>query len=189
LAAQCVAQFDMETYVVTRRIEIDAAHRVMNHASQCRHIHGHRYVVEASCQARELRSVGSEAGMVLDFGFLKCEMMSEIHAPCDHGFIVTLFDEELLRMLCPEGAPWEEWLHFVSEEVRANGYCATSRARLGTKLYILPFQTTAECLARHWYERLKAKLAADRDVAGVKLRSVKVWETPNCSATYGPDDG
>ncbi|MEE8246777.1 MAG: 6-carboxytetrahydropterin synthase, partial [Alphaproteobacteria bacterium] len=41
----------MNTYTVTRRLEIDAGHRVMTHGSKCRHLHGHRYVVEAVCRA------------------------------------------------------------------------------------------------------------------------------------------
>ena len=30
----------------TRRIEFDAAHRILNHESKCKMLHGHRYVVE-----------------------------------------------------------------------------------------------------------------------------------------------
>ena len=31
----------------TRRIEFDAAHRVMGHEGKCKHLHGHRYALEA----------------------------------------------------------------------------------------------------------------------------------------------
>jgi 6-pyruvoyltetrahydropterin/6-carboxytetrahydropterin synthase len=177
----------MGRYLITRRIEIDAAHRVMQHSSQCRNIHGHRYVIEATCQARRLQQDGGEAGMVLDFGFLKQAMIAEIHSACDHGFIVTSFDVELLEMLCPSGANREEWLQFVKDEVNRNGCCATDWASLGTKLYIVPFHTTAECLARHWFERLEARLVKEHGETGVKLASIKVWETPNCSAIYIPE--
>ena len=36
------------TTTCTRRIEFDAAHRVMEHESKCRHLHGHRYAIEAT---------------------------------------------------------------------------------------------------------------------------------------------
>ncbi|MDP2056292.1 MAG: 6-carboxytetrahydropterin synthase, partial [Thiobacillus sp.] len=32
--------------LITRRLEFDAGHRIPNHASQCRHLHGHRYALE-----------------------------------------------------------------------------------------------------------------------------------------------
>ena len=31
---------------VTRRLEFDAGHRIPDHRSQCRNLHGHRYVLE-----------------------------------------------------------------------------------------------------------------------------------------------
>ncbi|MHB8760606.1 MAG: 6-pyruvoyl trahydropterin synthase family protein, partial [Thiobacillus sp.] len=32
--------------LITRRLEFDAGHRIPNHGSQCRHLHGHRYALE-----------------------------------------------------------------------------------------------------------------------------------------------
>ena len=33
---------------ITRRLEFDAGHRIPDHASQCRHLHGHRYAIEVT---------------------------------------------------------------------------------------------------------------------------------------------
>jgi len=48
----------------------------------------------------------------------------------------------------------------------------------------VPFQPTAECLARHWFERLASRVASRSDGMAELVR-VSVWETPNCRADYG----
>jgi 6-pyruvoyltetrahydropterin/6-carboxytetrahydropterin synthase len=51
----------------TRRIEFDAAHRVMEHESKCKHLHGHRYALEATFVAPDLDTLGR----VVEFGVIK----------------------------------------------------------------------------------------------------------------------
>jgi len=174
------------TYSVTRQIAIDAGHRIMTHGSKCRHPHGHRYTIEATCSATtgRLHDQGEQSGMLLDFGFLKEEMLRHIDEPCDHGFIVALADLELLEMFAPPGTPFADWHHQLEAEVRRVGCCSTAHCRLGSKLYVVPFQPTAECLARHWYERLGPAVGRRSDGLA-RLERMKVWETPNCWAEYG----
>ncbi|PWC91873.1 6-carboxytetrahydropterin synthase [Azospirillum sp. TSO5] len=175
-----------EGFTITRQIGIDAGHRIPDHGSKCRHLHGHRYVVEATCRSVDgtLQAAGEENGMVLDFGFLKEEMMEHVDAPCDHGLILSFHDEEVLAMLAPPGIDAGAWLEELRGTVRAKGYAATEETRLGQKLYVIPFPPTAECLARHWYERLGPAVSA-RSRGKAKLVKVTVWETPNCRADYG----
>lgn len=173
------------TFTVTRRIGIDSGHRIMTHGSKCRHIHGHRYTVEATAVAASLHETGEQAGMVVDFGFLKEAMMEVIDASCDHGFIACVEDAELLGMFAPQTTA-QSWLDFVRQSVRAEGFLLTTETRLATKLYVVPFQPTAECLARHWFERL-APIAAERSNGLAFLSRMTVWETPNCRADYEPD--
>jgi 6-pyruvoyltetrahydropterin/6-carboxytetrahydropterin synthase len=175
----------MPHYRVSRRIEIDAGHRIMTHGSKCRHLHGHRYAVEAVCEAVHLHDAGEQTDMVVDFGFLKQEMMAAIDAPCDHGFIAAAADDGLLAMFAPEGDEGS-WIAGVRAEVERAGFCATHDTRLGTKLLVVPFQPTAECLARHWYGLLAAAVTARSDGCA-RLVRVRVWETPNCVAEYGPE--
>ena len=51
---------------ITRRLEFDAGHRIPDHASQCRHLHGHRYVIEISLSGNIIDKAGDAAnGMAL----------------------------------------------------------------------------------------------------------------------------
>ena len=75
----------------TRKIEFDAAHRVMNHQSSCRMLHGHRYVVEATFVARDL----DELGMIIDFGMIKEILGDWINKHWDHNTILNIADKNL----------------------------------------------------------------------------------------------
>ncbi len=176
----------MAKYTVTRKLEIDAAHRITTHGSQCRHIHGHRYVIEVTCEAEMLNTSGTETDMVLDFSFIKQEMVKHIEQPCDHGFIISLHDHDMLQRLCPEGKDWGIWKQELSDIVEQDGFCSTTDAHLNTRLYVIPFQSTAECLARHWYKRLMP-VFNNINNSNVHIKSVTVWETPNCFAVYRED--
>ncbi len=172
------------TFTVTRSIGIDAGHRIATHGSKCRHMHGHRYTIEAACRAVALHRDGEQTDMALDFGFLKEEMLAAIDAPCDHGFILACDDDEALALFAPEAAALASWLDGLRREVAAAGFALPEGCRLGQKLYVVPFQPTAERLARHWFERL-APAVARRSDGLAELAAVKVWETPNCWAEYG----
>ena len=58
--------------LITRRLEFDAGHRIPQHQSQCRHLHGHRYALEITLSAEVIHDEGaSDDGMVMDFGEIK----------------------------------------------------------------------------------------------------------------------
>lgn len=181
----------MSTHLITREISIDAGHRVTYHGSKCRNVHGHRYRIEAMVKG-PLYEHGEQKGMVLDFGFLKEEMMLEIDEPCDHGMIFWRDDELLARMFEPRlddvGAlhggtlSLNEWWTHVDQILALNGFYA-GHGRGEQKLYIVPFVPTAENLARHWFVRLDAAVGT-RTRGQATMHSVRVWETPNCSAVY-----
>ncbi|MDA0938979.1 MAG: 6-carboxytetrahydropterin synthase [Proteobacteria bacterium] len=75
----------------TRRIEFDAAHRIVGHAGKCRILHGHRYAIEATFVARNL----SEIGMVVDFGIIKSKLGYWIEENWDHNAILNIQDKVL----------------------------------------------------------------------------------------------
>ena len=173
----------MSTYTVTRQIAIDAGHRVMTHGSKCRHLHGHRYTIEATCVAAHLQPFGEQSDMVLDFGFLKNDMLAEIDLPCDHGFLAHVDDHELLAMFQPEGIDGAAWLTAIRMAVRHDGHCLTTDTRLATKLYVLDVNPTAEQLCRHWFQRLRP--VVEKSSGGMaRLEEIVVWETPNCRASF-----
>ncbi len=70
-------------HTITRLLEIDAGHRLMNHESKCSNVHGHRYRFEVTCSAEALDAVGR----VVDFGVIKELVGGWLDANWDHGFI------------------------------------------------------------------------------------------------------
>ncbi len=122
-------------HLIMRKIEIDAGHRIPDHASKCKNLHGHRYVIEATCRG-PLFDAGEQRGMVIDFGFLKALMVEHIDGPCDHGTILYQGDELV--------AAWQSWFG---------------------KVYIIDTIPTAENLARHWFELLAPEVVARTDGA------------------------
>ena len=81
----------MTAITCTRRIEFDAAHRVLEHESKCKHLHGHRYVIEASFSAEKLDALGR----VVDFGVIKQKLGSWVDDAWDHTTILHEKDKEL----------------------------------------------------------------------------------------------
>lgn len=165
-----------ERHLISREIGIDAGHRVTFHGSKCRNLHGHRYKIEAWCIG-PLAQQGEEEGMVLDFGFLKEEMMQCIDVPCDHGLILW-YKDPLLSLLMGGAA---DFVHTFMD-AKKNGGAYLTEASCG-KLYLVPFMPTAENLARHWYEILYSQIVR-RSNGRARLDRIRVWETPNCAAEY-----
>ncbi len=75
----------------TRKLHFDAAHRIVNHESKCKFVHGHRYVVEATFTAPEL----DRLGRIVDFGVIKEKLSSWIDENWDHNAILWENDKEL----------------------------------------------------------------------------------------------
>ncbi len=79
----------MTNIICTRRIEFDAAHRVLEHESKCRNLHGHRYAIEASFTANGLDALGR----VVDFGVIRERLGKWVDDNWDHNTI--LFDKDM----------------------------------------------------------------------------------------------
>lgn len=76
---------------VTRKLEFDAAHRILKHESKCKNLHGHRYVLEATFNANELDNLGR----VIDFGVVKEVLGAWIDEHLDHNTILSIKDKNL----------------------------------------------------------------------------------------------
>lgn len=167
-------------YTCTRIIGIDAGHRIPTHGSKCKHLHGHRYSIEATCQAKELIEEGTQSGMVLDFGFLKDEMMRVIHDPCDHTMMLWI-EDPLLAILSFNGTTsLEDLQRFVERK----SWHLISQKQVGV-LFVMAEIPTAEILAKLWFNNLAPEVT-NRSGGKAELVSLKVWETPNCTAVYVP---
>ena len=82
----------------TRRIEFDAAHRILNHESKCKMLHGHRYALEATFVAKEL----DDLGRVIDFGVVREVLGAWIDENFDHNTILSKEDKKLGEKITSE---------------------------------------------------------------------------------------
>jgi len=140
---------------ITRRLEFDAGHRIPDHASQCRHLHGHRYAIEITLAGEVIDKAGDAAnGMVMDFSEVKTLAKQHVVDAWDHAFLVFSGDRPVVEFL--QSLP-------------------------GHKTVILDRIPTAENLARLAFQLLDT---AYRDTYGNQLRlhRVRLYETPNCWA-------
>jgi 6-pyruvoyltetrahydropterin/6-carboxytetrahydropterin synthase len=85
---------------ITRRLEWDAAHRVLRHESKCATLHGHRYVALVTCSAETL----DDCDRVVDFGVVKELVGGWIDEHWDHTTLVNAADRGLFAFC------WAEYL-------------------------------------------------------------------------------
>ena len=86
--------------LITRRLEFDAGHRIPNHNSQCRHLHGHRYAIEVTLSGDVLATEGtSEQGMVMDFSDVKTIANETLVKHWDHAFLAYRGDRAVVEFL------------------------------------------------------------------------------------------
>ena len=140
---------------ITRRLEFDAGHRIPDHRSQCRHLHGHRYALEITLSGDVIEQAGDPAnGMVMDFGDIKTIALREIVDQWDHAFLVYAGDNDVRSLL--EKIP-------------------------GHKTVVLDVVPTAENLATVAF-RILAPCYTHAYGNNLKLERVRLYETPNCWA-------
>ncbi len=137
---------------ITTRLEFDAGHRIPNHKSQCRNLHGHRYALEITLSGDIITAENiSENGMVMDFSDVKAIARTSVVDVWDHAFLVYQHDKEVLDFL-------------------------TSLPN--HKTVVFPTVPTAENMASEAFSILKSKY---HDTYGnhLKLEKVRLYETPN----------
>jgi 6-pyruvoyltetrahydropterin/6-carboxytetrahydropterin synthase len=125
----------------TRRVQFCAGHRVHEHESKCRNLHGHNYVAYFTAQG-EQRPL-DPLGRVLEFSVLKQRLGGWIEEHWDHGFIVKRDDQEAVAALA-----------LIPEQ----------------KLYVLEGNPTAENMAKHLLEVVAPTVLDGTDVRVVKVR-------------------
>ena len=136
----------------TRRIQFCAGHRVRNHESKCRNLHGHNYVAMFTAAAVEGGDALDSLGRVIDFSVLKEKIGGWIDDNWDHGFVLWDEDTEAL---------------------------AAVRAIPGQKIALMPYNPTAENMALFLLLEVCPVVLAG---TSVEVTHVRVWETENCYA-------
>lgn len=140
---------------ITRRLEFDAGHRIPDHRSQCRHLHGHRYAIEITLGGEVIEAPGRpDNGMVMDFSEVKQIAMRHVVEAWDHAFLVYRGDSAVVDFLA---------------------------SMPGHKTVVLDCVPTAENLARLAFEIL-GPLYTDTYGNHLHLEQVRIYETPNCWA-------
>ena len=132
---------------VTKTVKFDAAHVLTNHQGLCKNLHGHTYRVDVSVSRPE------EDGrdMVIDFKDLKSIANEVICDRFDHAFVYNT------------GSAGEREIAAVVE-------------KNGMRTVAIPFRSTAENLAKMFFNDLEPRVAG--------LSAVRVWETADSCAEY-----
>ena len=88
------------TTIIRRYVETDTGHRVPNHKSKCKHLHGHRYRFEAEIAGDVVQEKGvSDEGMLMDFSDVSKILTEYVHDVVDHSFVVYEKDTEAISAL------------------------------------------------------------------------------------------
>lgn len=148
------------TTIIRRYIETDTGHRVPNHKSKCRHMHGHRYRFEAEIEGDLVVEPGvSEEGMLIDFSDVSAILAQYVHDVIDHAFVV------------------------YAEDVKGIAACAAMDDDHRT--VVVPFIPTAENLAKWAFEQVEPHIKTSYGNR-LKLVAMHVRETPKSWATWRP---
>lgn len=137
---------------ITTRLEFDAGHRIPNHKSQCRNLHGHRYALEITLSGDIISASDvSENGMVMDFSDVKQIARESVVDVWDHAFLVFKEDQVILDFL---------------------------NSLPNHKTVIFSSVPTAENMAAEAFKILKSQY---KDTYGnhLTLERVRLYETPN----------
>ena len=85
---------------ITRKLEFDAGHRIPDHKSQCRNLHGHRYTLEITLVGEVIEEEGSsDNGMIMDFSDVKALAKEHLVDVWDHAFLVYAKDNAVRSFL------------------------------------------------------------------------------------------
>ncbi len=145
---------------ITRKLEFDAGHRIPDHKSQCRNLHGHRYTLEITLVGNVIEQEGnSDNGMIMDFSDVKALAKQHLVDVWDHAFLVYSGDTAVRDFL---------------------------GSLPGHKTVIIDCIPTVENLARTAFKLLKA-VFIDRFGTGLRLHKLVLHETPNCWAEISED--
>ena len=136
-------------YGLKTESSFDAAHFLTNYDGKCENLHGHRWRVIAWIEVEHLQGSGQELDMVVDFSDFKHALRS-LTEEFDHMFIVE------------EGSLAPATMAALESET--------------FKLFVVPWRTTSENFARHFFDRLAGM--------GFPVAKVEVNETPNNCAYY-----
>lgn len=145
---------------ITRKLEFDAGHRIPDHKSQCRNLHGHRYTLEITLVGEVIEEEGSsDNGMIMDFSDVKALAKEHLVDVWDHAFLVYAKDNAVRSFLAT-----------IPDH----------------KTVVIDKIPTVENLASTAFDTLRT-VYQDRYGTGLRLQKLVLHETPNCWAEITAD--
>lgn len=140
---------------ITRKLEFDAGHRIPDHKSQCRNLHGHRYTLEITLTGAVIDEEGrSDNGMIMDFSDIKTLAKRHLVDVWDHAFLV------------------------YEKDLAVRDFLATLPNHKTVVITRIP---TVENLAQTAFDLLQTAFE-DHFGTGLRLQRLVLHETPNCWA-------
>ena len=126
----------------TRRIEFDAAHRILNHESKCKMLHGHRYALEIKFAAEKLDGLGR----IIDFGKVRDILGSWVDKHLDHNTILSIKDKNLGEKIASETG---QKIYYLKENPTAENIAKHIFKEICPKLFA---KKNVRCVAIKLYE-------------------------------------
>ena len=137
---------------LVRQLRFCAGHRLYGHESKCAFFHGHNYRVDIEVEGVQGGTEVDSVGRIVDFSMIKRRMLGWLDENWDHGFLI--FEEDTNAL-------------------------AAIRMVQPTKYFVMPYNPTAENMARYLLEIVAPAVLGD---LGVVARRVTVWETEESCA-------
>lgn len=145
--------------LVSKKVEVDFAHRLINHNGLCKNFHGHRYVFEVFVSGEPVRRhKDSSEGMVIDFQDLKKVLNTVIVDRFDHSMVIT------------RGDNYDMYFQRMRQD--------------GMRVNFVDYISTVENIGKDAFEKLYDAL----NLVGINLTTIKVWETPTSMAIITKED-
>ncbi|MFM8380268.1 MAG: 6-pyruvoyl trahydropterin synthase family protein [Planctomycetia bacterium] len=138
---------------IMRQLTFCAGHRLLRHEGKCAFFHGHNYKVDVEVASRDGGAVLDDVGRIVDFSVIKRRLLGWIDEHWDHGFIVSAED--------------------------TNGIAALKIVE-PNKTFVLPYNPTAENMARYLLEVVAPEVLGDLPIV---VTRIVVWETDSTCAT------
>lgn len=145
--------------LVSKKINIEMAHKLSNYNGGCNNIHGHRMTIEIGVEGDIINAAGTSEGMVVDYKILKQILNEVIHDKFDHSMTVYKKDNTV-----PEFKLLE---------------------KKGMKVNFVDYNPTSENFAKKWFVEIQEKL---KEEVTLKLSYIIVWETETAYTTYMDTD-
>ena len=145
-------QASTTSLALVRQLRFCAGHRLYRHESKCAYLHGHNYRVDVEVVAAGGAATVDDVGRIVDFSLIKKRLLGWLDTHWDHAFILFVED---------------------------SGAIAAVQQSTPSKLFLLPWNPTAENMARYLLEVVCPGVLAD---LGGDARHVSVWETDEACA-------